>query len=310
MTGFLQSVGGDVVLLPEFTAYRLIHTDGSSADSFTVTFPTRPELLPRLARSSEFLANDGTDTVFRGVTDEVEAIWADGFTTTLCGRGLAAKLMDNHADGAQYFNLDLDAVLERYVRPYGVDRISVESGPWRAQMLAVSPGTSCLRVLQGFCLHARAPQPRFTPDGALRIGPSRRVHRLEEADLLSARWRLCRYGVVSEQYVHDLTSGVTHRAEEPSLRPYGISAVRHATRSGPFTKVTERSAQQRLEESREKLYTLELTLPGVFAAQCCDVVQARLPELRIDGEFTITEICRQFDGRAETTQLRLRIKEQ
>ena len=310
MTGMLQSVGGGNVRLPEFTAYRLIHTDGASADSFTVTFPTLPELLPRLARSAEFWASEGTDTVFRGVTDEVEAIWADAFTTTLCGRGLAAKLMDHQADGAQYFNLDLDGVLERYVRPCGVDSISVEGGPWRAQMLAVSPGTSCLRVLQGFCLHAQAPRPFFTPDGTLRIGSTPRVHRLEAAEILAARWRLCRYGVVSEQYVHDLTSGLTHRAEDLSLRGYGIAAVRHATRSGPFTKVTERSAQQRLDESRDNLFTLELTLPGACSVRCRDLVQVRLPELRVDGEFTVTEVCRQFDGRSETTQLRLRIKEQ
>ena len=310
MTGTVQSVGGERFPLPELLSYRLIHTDGHGADSFSVTFPTQESLLPRLMRSAVFRAEDGADTAFLGVTDEVEAVFADAFTTTLCGRGLAARLMDNQADGAQYFNLDLDTVLGRYVRPFGVDQIHAEGGPWRAQLLAVSPGTSCLRVLQGFCRHAGAPQPRFTPDGTLWIGSPAGSHRLGEADILSARWRLCRYGAVTEQYVHDRSSGVTSRAEAPILRAYGVSSVRYATRSGPFTNVTERSAAQRLADARQDLLTLELTLPGAFAAQCCDEVAVTLPALRADGTYTITEICRQFDGKCETTQLRLRAKEQ
>ena len=176
-------------------------------------------------------------------------------------------------------------------------------------MLAVSPGTSCMRVLQGFCLHAGAPQPRFTPDGTLYIGPGGGTHRLGEADILSARWRLCRYGVITEQYVRDLSSGVTRAAKDELLRAYDVSSVRYVTRSGPFTNVIERSAQQRLAEARRELLTLELTLPGTCAAQCCDAVEVSLPELRAAGKFTITEICRQFDGKCETTQLRLRAKE-
>ena len=309
MTGMFQSAGGELFLLPEFTAWRLIHTDGHGADSFSVTFPTQSSLLPRLMRSADFRAYDGADTAFRGVTDEVEAMFADAFTTTLVGRGLAAKLMDNQAEGAQYFNLDLDTVLERYVRPFGVDAVRAEGGPWRAQMLAVSPGTSCLRVLQGFCRHAGAPQPRFAPDGTLRIGSPGRTYRLSEADILSARWRLCRYGAITEQYVHDLSAGLTHRAEDPALRGYNVLSVRHATRSGPFTNVIERSAPQRLEDANRDLLTLELTLPGSHPAQCCDGMSVSLPELRVEGEFTITEICRQFDGKCETTRLRLRTKE-
>ena len=309
MRAMFRDAGGEAVSLPELTAWRLIHTDGHGADSFSVTFPTQPSLLPRLARSAGFRACEGSETVFFGVTDEVEAVWAEGFTTTLCGRGLAARLMDNQADGAQYFHLDLDTVLSRYVRPFGIDRIRVEGGPWRAQMLAVSPGTSCMRVLQGFCLHAGAPQPRFTPDGTLYIGPGGGTHRLGEADILSARWRLCRYGVITEQYVRDLSSGVTRAAKDERLRAYDVSSVRYATRSGPFTNVTERSAQQRINEARRELLTLELTLPGTCAAQCCDAVEVSLPELRAAGKFTITEICRQFDGKCETTQLRLRAKE-
>ena len=169
MRGEVHTPGGEIIPLPEFTAWRLIHTDGRSADSFEVRFPTREDLLVRLLRGVNFYAVDGGATVFCGVVDEAEAIWADEYTTTLCGRGLAARLMDNQAGGAQFFNLDMNSVLDRYVRPFGIGQIRVEGGPWRTQMVSVPAGCSCKQVLDGFCRLVGAPQPRFDPDGTLRI---------------------------------------------------------------------------------------------------------------------------------------------
>ena len=309
MKGELRTPGGEIITLPEFTAWRLIHTDGRSADSFEVRFPTQENLLPRLLRGVNFYANEDGATVFRGVVDEVEAVWADAFTTTLCGRGLAARLMDNAAEGAQYYNLDMNMVLDRYVRPWGIGSIRVEGGPWRAQMVSVPAGCSCRRVLEGFCLLVGAPRPRFAPDGTLLIARGGGSHSLGEADLLGAKWRLCRYGVITEQLVHDLTTGATASVRDPVLETYGIQSRRIATRSGPFSRVTERSARARIEEAARDLNTLELTLPGVYPARCCDTVRLELPALRADGEFIITEICRRFDGQSETTRLTLRAKE-
>ena len=309
MNGELRTPGGEIITLPELTAWRLIHTDGRSADSFEVCFPTREDLLIRLLRGVEFYANEDGSTVFRGVVDEVEALWADAFTTTLCGRGLAARLMDNEAEGAQYFNLDMAAVLERYVRPWGIGSIRVEGGPWRAQMVSVPAGCSCKQVLDGFCLLTGAPQPRFSPDGTLLITRSGSSHSLGEEDLLGAKWRLCRYGVITEQQVRDLTTGAVSTVRDPVLETYGIRSRHIATRSGPFTHITERSARARIEAAARDLNTLELTLPGTHPARCCDTVCLALPALRAEGEFTITEICRRFDGQSETTRLRLRAKE-
>lgn len=309
MKGSLKLRGGDILTLPDFTAYCLIHSDGDSADSFAVTFPTLTNLLPHLLRGADFQANEDGKVLFRGVIDEVEAAWGGARATTLCGRGLAARLMDSQAEGAQYFNLDLNTVLERYVRPLGVTAIRVAGGPWRAQLISIGAGTSCRKILQGFCRFAGAPQPRFAPDGTLLIAPGTGRHTLGEEDLLSARWRFCRYGVITEQRVHDLTTGVTSLAEDAVLRTYDIDCRRVAARSGPFVHITERTARQRLEDAAKDLITLELVLPGVFSAQCCDSVQVRLPSLGADGEFTITETCRKLDDGGETTRLTLRAKE-
>ena len=282
MRGEVHTPGGEIIPLPEFTAWRLIHTDGRSADSFEVRFPTREDLLVRLLRGVNFYAVDGGATVFCGVVDEAEAIWADEYTTTLCGRGLAARLMDNQAGGAQFFNLDMNSVLDRYVRPFGIGQIRVEGGPWRTQI---------------------------DPDGTLRIARGQGSHILGEEDLLSAKWRLCRYGVITEQQVHDLTTGAVSVVRDPVLESYGIRSRRFATRSGPFTHVNERSARARIAEAARDLNTLELTLPGGYSARCCDTVRLSLPALRAEEDYVITEICRRFDGLSETTRLGLRAKE-
>lgn len=309
MRGEVHTPGGEIIPLPEFTAWRLIHTDGRSADSFEVRFPTREDLLVRLLRGVNFYAVDGGATVFCGVVDEAEAIWADEYTTTLCGRGLAARLMDNQAGGAQFFNLDMNSVLDRYVRPFGIGQIRVEGGPWRTQMVSVPAGCSCKQVLDGFCRLVGAPQPRFDPDGTLRIARGQGSHILGEEDLLSAKWRLCRYGVITEQQVHDLTTGAVSVVRDPVLESYGIRSRRFATRSGLFTHVNERSARARIAEAARDLNTLELTLPGGYSARCCDTVRLSLPALRAEEDYVITEICRRFDGLSETTRLGLRAKE-
>ena len=217
--------------------------------------------------------------------------------------------MDNQAGGAQFFFFFLNSVLDRYVRPFGIGQIRVEGGPWRTQMVSVPAGCSCKQVLDGFCRLVGAPQPRFDPDGTLRIARGQGSHILGEEDLLSAKWRLCRYGVITEQQVHDLTTGAVSVVRDPVLESYGIRSRRFATRSGPFTHVNERSARARIAEAARDLNTLELTLPGGYSARCCDTVRLSLPALRAEEDYVITEICRRFDGLSETTRLGLRAKE-
>ena len=309
MTGELLLRNGKSVRLPELTACRLIHTDGRSADSFEVTFPTKVSLLPELRLSREFRCTEGGVIRFRGVIDEVETVYADAFTTTLCGRGLAAKLMDNQADGAEFYTLDLETVLARYVRPCGITDIVQKGGPWRIRMASVGTGCSCFRVLEGFCLHAGAPRPRFLPDGTLCISAQANTHKLGEADVLSAGWRLCRYGVISRQKVIDMTMKTARIAENPRLSLLDVSASRVAARAGQFTHLTERTAQQRLDESLRELDTLELTVAGAHPALPCDVVNVTIPRIQAFGDYIVTETCRSLDLRGETTRLSLRAKE-
>ncbi len=302
-------LGAKGLSLPDLTAYRLLHTDGSSADSFTITFPTSKSILPFLRKNRELCCKVGNTVYFRGVIDEVDTVYDTAFTTTLCGRGMAAKLMDNQVEGAEYYTLDLDTVLERYVKPYGISAISRQGGSWRIQLVSIGAGCSCYRILQGFCLHAGAPQPRFLADGTLSISEQGASYTIGASDLLSAQWRFCRYGVISRQKVIDLTSACTRTAADSGLQQLDIHSQRVATRSGQLIHILERTAQQRLDEAKKSLDTLVLVLPGLHPAQPCDTVSVSLPEMNVAGQYIITEVCRQFDGSAETTQLCLRAKE-
>ena len=308
MTGIVN-IGGQSMALPELLTYRLLRTDGDSADSFEVSFPTSRSLLPYLRKNREFLCKDGDEICFRGVIDEIETVYDMAFTTTLCGRGMAAKLMDNQVEGAEFYTLDLDTVLERYVKPYGITSISRQGSTGRLQLVSIGAGCSCYRILQGFCLHAGVPKPRFLADGTLLISAGGASYAIGEDAILSARWRLCRYGVISQQTVLDLTAARARSAQAPDLAALGVQSRQVATRSGPFTQLTERTAQQRLAAARKSLDTLELVLPGHHPAQPGDTVTVSLPAMGIAGQYTVCEVCRQFDGEAETTQLRLRAKE-
>ncbi len=294
--------------LPQLLTYRMTHTDGESADSFEITFPGMPRLVQDLQGCLEFRLREHQTVWFRGVIDEVETAWDTACITTLCGRGLGAKLMDNQVSGAEFYQAELQTVLERYVRPFGITDIYAP-GSYRARLWSVGAGVSCFRVLQGFCRLSGAPQPRFSREGTLLIAPGGTGCAIGAADLLSARLRLCRYGVIARQLVADLSGGGVTVAQLDSAAQYGISARHVATRSGPLTHVTEKSARQRLEDSTRELYTLELVLPRVQEIQCCDSVKVTLPDLGATGSYTVAETCREFDGSRETSTLRLRRKE-
>ncbi len=300
--------GGIWKRLPQLLTYRMTHTDGDSADSFEITVPGLPDLTQNLQLCPEIRLRENQGIRFRGVIDEVETAWGSACITTLCGRGLAAKLMDNQASGAEFYQADLHTVLERYVRPFGITNIYAP-GSYRASLWSVGTGVSCFRVLQGFCRLAGAPQPRFSREGTLVIAPSENHYTIHAGELLSAKLRLCRYGVISKQLVANLSSGGVTEADLSCAASYGISSRHVATRSGPLTHVIEKNARQRLEDSAKELYTLELVLPHVQEIQCCDSVKVNLPELGATGIYTVTEVCREFDGSRETTCLRLRRKE-
>ena len=279
-----------------------------SADSFEITFPGLPLLVQNLQSCPEIRLWESQTVWFRGVIDEVETAWGTACITTVCGRGLAAKLMDNQASGAEFYQADLNTVLDRYVRPFGITDIYAP-GSYRARLWSVGAGVSSFRVLQGFCRLAGAPQPRFSREGTLMIAPGGTGYSIGASELLSAKLRLCRYGVISRQLVADLSSGSVRTADLNCAAQYGISSRHVATRSGPLTHVTEISARQRLEDSTKELYTLELVLPHVQKIQCCDSVTVYLSDLGASGDYIVTETCREFDGSRETTCLRLRRKE-
>ena len=292
--------------LPPALSYQITRTDGSSADSFEAVFPADAAFYAPLAKHSGFLCRTSAGVLLRGMVDEVELEYGNRHTVTLCGRGMAAPLMDSQMGYGEYYNLELSGLLSQM----GITGARVEGGPYRLQSVCIRAGCSLWTALNGFCLHAHAPQPRFLRDGTLYIGLTHGTHRLSEDTLLHGVKRLCRYGGIWEQRVHDLTTGTVSIAQSAIARDFGITTTRYATRSGAFLPLTERTPAQRLQEANKNLYCLELTLPGYRDMEPGDRVLAELPSLDAAGVFRLAELCHRCDAAGSTTTLILQKTEE
>lgn len=285
---------GKTVTLSELTAWEFVRTDGDSADSFFLQAPLQADYGASLPRALRLTAWEGSRIVFCGLVDEVGLqAGPSGLLATVTGRGLAARLMDNQTVGAQFYTVGLEDILSRYVTPYGITAIRRDANVRRLSLFSVPTGTSCWQALCGFCLHAAGIRPRFLADGtlALQASPDQKSHEMtEKSGILQAEWRLCRYGVRSQQQVHDLTYGVVRTAENAAFTAMGGWSCGVATRSGPYLKATERTAQQRLDASARELFTAQVTLPGSFLAEPCDQVTLRLPDWGMTGTYSVYEV--------------------
>ena len=91
---------------------------GTPCDSFQLTCLWEPGEADVLAEAVGFTASQDGETVFTGVVDECERGWdSSGGTLTVAGRGMAARLLDNEALGADYQVATLEDILRDHVAP-------------------------------------------------------------------------------------------------------------------------------------------------------------------------------------------------
>ena len=71
-----------------------------------------------LAEAVSFTAEENGERLFTGVVDECERGWdTAGGTLTVAGRGMAARLLDNEALGADYQVATVEDILRDHVAP-------------------------------------------------------------------------------------------------------------------------------------------------------------------------------------------------
>lgn len=160
--------------LPVLLRWNITYTGGVPCDSYEVTCVYDRTMAELLHLAAGFLALDENGGVLlRGIVDEYEVkLTAAGLAVTICGRGYAARLLDNESRPVTYQGATLAEIVRCHAAPYGIS--SAEIAPVSADSVyTVAAGTSQWKALEGFCRTYGGFSPRFRRDGLLVAAPER-----------------------------------------------------------------------------------------------------------------------------------------
>ena len=308
MTGYIKLCDGSKMALPALLSWRMIHTDGSSSDSFSLSFCYEGSWEEVLRQAVRFEAWDGNVQRFSGIVDEYE-VYRDqgGQVACLHGRGLAGLLMDNEVFQREFYWVRLNDILRKYVTPYGITAVEYEKNYWLSAY-AVDYGECCWDALSGFCLWAAEVQPRFLSDGTLVISSQQgRTRTLQENNIMKTVWRQTRYGVYSAVVAKYVGTYYEERKENKEFVNMGGCATHRMTiPRRNRCRAGLKSIARTLTDSQKDFRVLEVTVPELFFAQPVDVVQVELKKTGICGTFQVTETENCMDGSGSSCKVTMR----
>lgn len=170
MQTYLTDYNGKSYEMPVMLQWDFSYGDSLPCDAFEVCYIYEADMLPILSEATRFRAVHNGKTVFLGVVDEFEASYSErGGLVYIRGRGLAALLLDNEAEAAEYYSVGLDSILNNYVYSCGISNVRRNvTAPFQA--MVVDSGASCWRVLEDFLWFGCKTRPRFSRDGILILG--------------------------------------------------------------------------------------------------------------------------------------------
>lgn len=307
MTGYLISYDGKRYQLPVLLDWKLQFGCGTPCDSFEVLCPWGDALDQRLSHAFRFQAMENGTTTFFGVVDEYEIRWNDTQGLLfLCGRGMAALLLDNEAMPADYQTATLDDILRDHVLPYGIkcaDTANIPSVP----QFSVESGSSEWQVLHGFMKYHGGLEPRFNQEGHLVLNPNASFKKFRMDDktpITNVRFREKRYGVLSEVVVIDRSRLSAQSCVDQARIETGFQCRRVVCTPGKRTYQEMRyNAEFQLKESAAKLRILELTLPIPFAAWPGDQVDIIRSKPELNGVWVVKETECAMDATGTHTKL-------
>lgn len=306
MTGYISDMNGGVWRLPELLGWTVRHGMGDGADSFEVRCFYNESMENPLHSACRFRAEHEGETVFTGVVDEYEASATDrGAVLTINGRSLAALLMDNEAEAAEYWGAGLDFILSRHVTPWGVTELRKKSmAP--ASRLKVTSGESQWGVLREFCRFCGGVQPRFDRAGVLLLDGSLgdEVSFGPLTPVTGQIFRDTRYGVISEALVKNRGGAATVENAELKARGGSCRRVVSAPRYAAADALRYTGSWQ-IEQSKRGARSCVLTIAEPFAAFAGDLVSLRWSPLGLTGGFTVLESVTTAGAAGAETRLTL-----
>lgn len=292
--------------LPVLLEWKFSYGCALPCDAFEITFIYDKSMLSVLTNSKRFRAEHEGETVFLGVVDDFEvSVSENGCIVTVNGRSLAALLMDNEAEAAQYYSASLETILERYVYPWGITQVDkILSVPQQA--LVVDSGASMWRVLENFVWFGCGVKPRFSKDGVLLLG-ERTGNRFvvdSKTAVIKQTLKRKRYGVISEVLVKNKALGTSEMIGNTEFAKIGGSCRRvvNVPRKTRYDAMRATGKYQIAQSKADEL-SISLTVPQIFAVFPGDYIELCDSPLGLSGEFYVNRTCCFADGNKAGTEI-------
>lgn len=293
METYLIDCGQREYKLPVLLGWNFSYGDSLPCDAFEVCFVYDEAMYDMLCKAVRFRAVFEGETVFCGVVDEFEVSFSEaGKTVSLCGRGLAALLLDNEAEAAELYGAGLDFILENYVYPCGVTQVR-RKATLPKQQLVIGSGASCWSVLEEFMWFGCSQVPRFSPDGTLILGAEagRRFVLDEKLALAEQVLRVRRYGVISQVLVKNKAWGTSSVVENSEFIARGGNC-RRVVNVPRYTRydAMRSTGDYQIRQSKAGELMFSLTLPTQFAAFPGDVMDIKYSATGLYGAYVVGRV--------------------
>ena len=290
MQTFLIDYSGREFELPALLSWEFSYGDELPCDAFEICFVFDADMLPMLEGAVRFRAAEDGKTVFIGVVDEFEAsVTERGSVVFVCGRSMAALLLDNEAEAAEIYGASLDFVLDKYVFPFGVERVKKNS-EIRMQMLTVKSGASCWSVLEDFLWFGGGIRPRFLPDGTMLVGdePGKTYVLKDTTSAATQKLKRKRYGVISEVLVKNRALGAQTVARNEEFLAGGGSCRRviNVPRYTHYDAMRA-SGEYQILSSKNDEFLFSFVVPELFAAFPGDRFEVQNSPVGVHGSFVV-----------------------
>ena len=306
MNTYLVDYVGNSYELPILLEWKFSYGCALPCDAFEITFIYDKSMLSALTNSKRFRAEHAGETVFLGVVDDFEVSVSEyGCIGTVNGRGLAALLLDNEAEAAQYYSASLDTILERYVYPWGITKVDkILSIPQQA--LVVESGTSMWRVLENFVWFGCGVKPHFSKDGVLLLGEKAGNRFVVDSNTAVTKQTLKRkrYGVISEVLVKNKVLGTSKTVANAVFAQMGGSCRRvvNVPRKTRYDAMRA-TGEYQIAQSKADELSISLTVPQIFAVFPGDCIELRDSPLGLSGEFYVSRTGCFADGDKAGTEI-------
>lgn len=310
MTAYLIT-GSDVrYKLPELLEWEMDYGCGTPCDSFRVVCLWNCEDDQVLAQAARFTAWQDGELVFTGVVDECEVSWSmQGCRLAVSGRGLAALLLDNEAQGIDYDVATLEDILRDHVLPYGIQVVEQASFP-AVERFLVDYGSSEWSVLYQFACYHGGVSPKFDRQGRLILGswqdgPAKIIHDRVPVTAMTARDK--RYGVLSEVWVREPGNNpALHKVINEDFKSGGGQCRRMYTMPTKSNYQAMRyQGQYQLDKSTAEQLQLEVEVALPFCAWPGELVRLERTGWGRNGLWRVAQASVTMDTQGYCTRLEL-----